>query len=147
MVVNGHPVDQCIDWPGLRGQKGYGHVYHNGKRRHAHRVALVLATGEDPPTLQAAHSCGRRQCVNPAHLRWATNTENMADKKVHGTQARGAEQPNARLTEEQALAAYLDPRSYRVVAAELGVSRSTVQALRAGRNWAWLTGHNDEDTA
>lgn len=52
----------------------------------AHRLMCVFVNGDCPPDKnEAAHSCGNRKCVNPAHLRWATYEENGADKIIHGT--------------------------------------------------------------
>ena len=69
---------------------------------YAHRVVCRWTHG-DPPSdkHEAAHSCGRRSCVNPSHLRWATRTENMADAIEHGTTMRGERSPVSRLTEAQ----------------------------------------------
>lgn len=45
-----------------------------------------------------------------------------------------------KLTPEIVLSICNDPRGYRKVAKTLGVSASTVQAIRAGRIWGWVTG-------
>jgi hypothetical protein len=61
--------------------------------RRAHRVMCEIAHGPKPaPGFVAAHTCGkgREGCVNPRHLRWASQKENMADKLLHGTSNRTA---------------------------------------------------------
>ena len=35
--------------------------------------------------MQAAHKCGNKLCINPAHLYWGSALKNMADAKSHGT--------------------------------------------------------------
>lgn len=45
----------------------------------AHRAALMLATGEDPPDKDACHACDNTICCNPKHLSWGTHRENMRD--------------------------------------------------------------------
>lgn len=142
MVVRGPDIEACIDWPGGRFPKGYGRVRHDGRRRNAHRVSLILATGQDPRGLQAAHTCGRQLCVNPRHLRWATQAENEADKAQHGTKRRGGHVNGGTLTEQQVLNAYSDPRATQAVADDLGVGYDAVWKIRNGINWSWLTGHN-----
>ncbi len=75
--------DDCVVWPYSRNPQGYGQTYYSSEVMGAHRVMCILAHGEPPsPKHQAAHSCGngRNGCVNPAHLRWATPKENIADK-------------------------------------------------------------------
>jgi hypothetical protein len=53
----------------------------DGTRRlvKAHRLALILKTGEDRPLEDACHSCDNTVCCNPAHLSWGTHRANMAD--------------------------------------------------------------------
>jgi hypothetical protein len=73
--------DDCVLWPFGGYLNGYGYVYFKGKLTGAHRASCWLKFGA-PPTSdhQAAHSCGQKRCVNPRHLRWATQRENEADK-------------------------------------------------------------------
>lgn len=50
----------------------------------AHRVALAVFKGAPRPGEEAAHDperCPHKNCCEPAHLRWATRTENEADKR------------------------------------------------------------------
>lgn len=49
----------------------------------AHRVACEIFKGAPKPGLEAAHvvDCPHRHCINPDHVRWATRTENEADKR------------------------------------------------------------------
>lgn len=46
----------------------------------------------------------------------------------------------SKLTDEQAAAAFQDPRPQRVIAEELGVSRSVIANLKTGRSYRWVTG-------
>ena len=80
--------DSCLAWPFGRTSKGYGKIWVDGKTHLVSRLACAHAHGEAPTlTHEAAHSCGKGHegCVNPHHLRWATRTENFADKIIHGT--------------------------------------------------------------
>jgi hypothetical protein len=45
----------------------------------AHRAALVLATGENPPEQDACHVCDNTVCCNPRHLFWGSHRYNMMD--------------------------------------------------------------------
>src|SRR5262249_40076296 len=67
--------------------EGYGFLNDgNGGTITASRLVCTLAHGEAPAEgMEAAHSCGNRPCCNKRHLRWATCTENTADKLAHGT--------------------------------------------------------------
>lgn len=60
---------------------GYGYCFANGKKRRAHAYALEQREG--PPTAEkplCLHSCDNPVCCNPNHLRWGTQTENVADR-------------------------------------------------------------------
>jgi hypothetical protein len=57
-----------------------------------------MANGIQPDgKSEAAHRCGNKRCVNPAHLEWKSATENAADKIVHGTNGAGESNPRAKL--------------------------------------------------
>lgn len=130
----------CLLWPYGR-SNGYGNMVHNGQRIRAHRLVLQLATGEPGDGLDAAHTPGigcQRLCVNPGHLRWATNAENHADMLIDDTTTRGERSSSARLTESDVLAIREDPRLHREIAADYGVVRSNISTIKARRSWSWL---------
>ena len=83
-------TDDCIVFAGKQQPNGYGRVSVGGRYQRAHRLACRMAHGEPPRrSLDAAHSCGERMCINPRHLRWATRAENEHDKIAHGRSNRG----------------------------------------------------------
>lgn len=83
-------TDECVLWPHTVNSKGYGQIGVNGKSTSVHVLACEQAHGPRPEGKQAAHSCGVKRCINQRHLRWATQSENEADKVVHGTVRRSA---------------------------------------------------------
>lgn len=90
--------DDCLIWPFSRMPDGRAHM--NGA--FPSRVMCELAHGEAPSrSHEAAHSCGRGHdaCVSPRHLRWATPTENAADKVLHGTVILGERHYASKLSE------------------------------------------------
>ena len=136
--------DDCLIWPFTRSASGYGVIYIDGKQRQAHREICRIAHG-DPPSddYQSAHSCGKGHegCVNQRHLRWATAAENQADRVKHGTSSRGSGNGCSILNEGQVYA--IRDRIYAGekqsdIAADFGVSKSTVHLIKTGRNWGWM---------
>lgn len=79
--------------------------------------------------------------MNPAHLRWGTNAENMADKVADGTHNRGTRHGASRYTED-------DIRRVRstsgtkaelmIVAEELGMHWNYADLIYRRKRWAWL---------
>lgn len=68
---------KCWLWTGSLSSKGYGH-FGDGKRIvPAHRFSYQLANGDIPAGMQIDHICHTRNCVNPEHLRLATNKQNI----------------------------------------------------------------------
>jgi hypothetical protein len=98
--------DACLMWPFYRNANGYGEIMYHGVRQGAHRLMARLVHGEPPsPQHVAAHWCGhgKQGCVNPHHIRWATEAENTADKVRHQSIA-GERHPRARLTNRAVIA-------------------------------------------
>jgi hypothetical protein len=135
----------CILWPfGKYSENGYGAIYYEARNRCVHRVVLIKVTGEDPPGMDAAHSCNVRHCINRNHLSWKTRLANTHDKFVHGTMTRGQGCWKNVFSEEQVLeiVGLLGVVSQRKIAARYGVTQQGISDIATGRNWSWLTGRN-----
>jgi HNH endonuclease len=71
----------CWLWTASLGRGGYGQFgIRHGYLIHAHRVALLLFRGRPiipGRTMNVDHLCRNRRCVNPDHLEYVTQRENM----------------------------------------------------------------------
>lgn len=67
--------DECWEWLGPRNNDGYGRI----GLLYAHRVACEREYGQPGPEQVAMHSCDNPPCVNPAHLSWGTQSQNVRD--------------------------------------------------------------------
>lgn len=134
--------DWCLVWPFARDKHGRGMMQHEGEHWWAHRYMCTLAKGEPPtPKHTAAHSCGNGHggCINPNHLSWKTQAENLEDCRSHGTLVRH-HGGNVRSVLPEEIRAIRDARGFQTqaqLAAKFGVSEGTISDIWHGRS------HND----
>lgn len=89
----------CWEWTGAKDSSGYGCIRDDaskgGRRLIASRLSLVWHTKFDNKEFVAMHICDNPGCVNPKHLRWATQEENMQDmvNKGRGDNQHGYRSP------------------------------------------------------
>lgn len=130
--------NDCLEWPFALGKGGYGNVWDGRNYTNAHRLMCAMAYGEPEGEMQAAHSCGNRSCVNPQHLRWATQIENDNDKDAHGTRRMGEAVPTSKLTEADVRRIRSSTSRVNELAREFGVGHQQISRIRRGERWGWL---------
>ena len=54
-------------------------MYFKNKPWRGNRLVLFLKTGNIPDGLYALHTCDNSMCVNPDHLYWGSQKENVRD--------------------------------------------------------------------
>lgn len=146
----GFEHDYCLLWPYRLTRKGYGLAVIGGRQMQAHRWMCILSHGEPPsPEMQAAHICGNPNCVNPRHLRWATQSENQQDRVQHGTTNRGERDGMAKLSEQQvqAIIALKSIISGVELAEVYGVNPSAIYKIWRGERWAHLMQQSERSVA
>ena len=129
----------CIIWPYRPNASGYGLAVIDGKQGIASRMMCVLAHGQPvSPRIYAAHKCGNPTCVNPNHLYWATHSENMADRKKHGTEIYGERNGKTWLTESDVRAIREAPPNLKPLMERYGLSKHAVAKIRSGKRWGHI---------
>lgn len=148
----------CRLWRGARKPSGsvtYGVFSFDGVTRLAHRCGFAISNGEPVPGLLICHSCDVGLCVEASHLVAGTINFNNQDRERKGRgrrafglengrytmperTARGERHGCARLTAEGARLIRerrLAGVSIKKIAADSGVSYSTVQKIALGELW------------
>lgn len=69
----------CILFQGHIKPNGYGQKWVGGKPWQAHRWAAHVAHGPCPPGQVVRHECDNKACVNPDHLEYGTQGDNLTD--------------------------------------------------------------------
>lgn len=121
----------CWLWTGAK-DRGYGKMYRSSGTVRAHRFSYELHHGTPPPA-GLLHTCDNPSCVNPKHLVSGTQADNIADAKAKGRIAKGTKHYNVKLTEAQVKDIRMDTRLQREIAADYGISRQHVGAIKRGR--------------
>lgn len=125
-----NPPEGCAEWPFATNGNGYGWAWFQGRRIGAHRMLLVIATGQNPTDMDAAHgACHNRACVNPRHLSWQSRSNNIQDHKRDGRKGYV-------LCEQDVLNIRKSRKSAKAIAEQYSLSTSTVYKVKQRKLWA-----------
>ena len=114
-------------------------------RRYVHDLVLTVFIGPRPAGTEACHFPNRDPSdCRAVNLRWDTRRNNHADKRAHGTDARGEKHPHAKLSERDVIRMRKlrnnTGLAFHRIAAKFGVT--TMTAFRACSGQCW--GHIEE---
>lgn len=125
----------CRIWTGAIGGSGYGVLRWQSLNHSVHRLAWEDRNGPIPEGLQVCHKCDVRTCVNPDHLFLGTPADNITDKTIKGRQAKGEGHGMRMLTAAQVLSIRADARMGTVIAAQYGVTPTTISMIKRRKTW------------
>ena len=132
----------CHLWTAHTNQKGYGRFKYLGRMVQAHRYAAGML--DWPPEIQTRHICNVPACVNPEHLTFGSNADNMRDRNEAGRQARqkGVDHGMSKLTEEQVIEIrrrYADGGvTQQELGDEFGVNQTVISKIVRRERWSHL---------
>src|SRR3990167_9270823 len=115
-----------------------GHYKH--KTMSLHKAVMLTFVGPCPDGLEIRHLNGDISDNHLANLAYGTHQENMADKKIHGTELIGSKSFSAKLIENDVL---IIRQQYakggitqQQLATEYGLSSTAMGELLLGHHWA-----------
>ena len=118
-------------------------VFHNRDRQvngAIHRLLAQVFLLKPEGYEVVCHNDGDNQNNKLSNLRWATQKENIADKKKHGTQLFGSKSPNAKLVESEVgeiKSFYRNGHiSQKKLGDKYGVSEHAIWSIVHGITWA-----------
>ena len=138
------PWSGCWLWLGSIDKEGYGVLYAGGLHMKAHRFSLMLHKSVPEVKMHALHTCDVPGCINPDHLYWGTDADNIADREVRGRTKNapprlGTDHHGAKLTDADALAIRDSQEPTRTLVQRYGVCNQTVRNIQLRRNWKHLS--------
>jgi hypothetical protein len=127
--------NNCWIWIGALNEKGYGRFKLGRKMIKAHRFIMSVYNSFPTPDIQVLHTCDNPSCVNPSHLFFGTNNDNMQDKKYKGRGTIGEKNPGAKLTERDIISIRQDGRSKQELADAYDISVGAIDNIIKRRRW------------
>lgn len=109
-----------------------------GKYNKAHRLMCEAAHGPPPSGAVVMHSCNNKWCVNPTHLSWGTQKENITDAVLRGLLPIGERATHAKLTEDMVREARKDRANgmtFRLLEKKYGISKGSMWHAVNGTQW------------
>lgn len=124
---------------GTIGSMGYPMVNIDGKPRTIHRLMMMAFCGPPPVGMEVCHNNGVRHDNRLCNLRWATHTENLSDRKIHGTDNTGERNPRCKTSSKMAAlvkdAIREGSASCAQIAVRLCVPIHLVKNIKSGKAW------------
>lgn len=126
-VVNG----ECWERGGCR-MNGYARFTFQGRVGGAHVWSCEIAAKRRRRDGEVTrHLCGNKVCVNPDHLRFGTNSENMIDTLVHGTRS-------AKLDPDKVREIRASGLTRKELVKKYGVSKASIRTVLIGESWKFV---------
>lgn len=109
----------------------------NRRQEAVHRLVALAFHGAAPyDSAHVLHGDGDKNNNAVDNLRWGTAADNHADTERHGHRLKGERHPHAKLTETAVRNIRNSAIDASLVAAQYGVTREHVWAVRRGRVWS-----------
>lgn len=138
-------AEGCWRWTGHSGDpRGYGRIGAGGKNGGhilAHRLSYQIHKGPIPDGMVVMHECDNPSCVNPAHLKAGTASENIRDSFAKGRKVcvpplhRGEKQHLAKLDASKVRIIRASTKTHAELAREFGVSDTSIARVRSRATW------------
>lgn len=89
--------DDCWHWMGSMTDAGYGSFTYFGCPTPAHVISFCHKNDGSPDDGVVRHTCDNRGCVNPRHLIYGTQLDNVQDMIARGRHSNGYGRTNAKV--------------------------------------------------
>jgi len=122
---------------------GYPLIKRNSKQYRMSRYLWEQKNGPISEGIFVCHKCDTPACINVEHFFLGTNDDNMKDMVFKDRQAKGKENGNSKLTEDQVLQIRKESGILVNIAEKYKIKKSQVANIRNRKTWEWLEEKND----
>lgn len=130
------PNSGCWLWLGTLCKNGYAQTtIGRSKSMRVNRLSFETHKGRIPSGKIICHTCDVRSCVNPSHLYAGTHANNSSDAVTRGRTLKGSKNHQAKLRFADIPTIRADPRQHDDIAADYGVARTTITAIKRRVIW------------
>ena len=129
----GGPNGDCWVWDRSLDKNGYPTVGYNGKTKYISRLVLIYLYGDQPGKV-VSHSCDNPACINPYHIEWASQSENIIDISYRGRRHQKLKLYDHDIIEIREM--LNNGVTQQTIADRFGVSQYTIRDIRNGRTWS-----------
>lgn len=123
-----------------RHKVGYPYVtlYKHGKGKSytIHKLVVLAFVGPVPKGLEICHNDGNPENCSLENLRIDTRPSNIRDRVKHYGGQNGANNHQAKLSEDQVKSIRSDNRKLSEIAKDYGMAQSTISQIRSKKRWA-----------
>lgn len=138
-------TDVCILWPYETAHNGYA-LSNATQERRVHREVCRQVHGSPPFSRAVAmHSCNVPACINPRHLSWGSQKQNLAQARAQGRMKRVVRsgggprgRKRGKLSDDDVHTIRLATETLAVIGARFGVSAAYVWDIKHGRRYAYV---------
>lgn len=124
-------ADECWPWTAFLNRDGYGYFTAKPWNGPATHVSLTLDGRQRPDkTQKACHRCDNPVCVNPRHLWWGTQKENISDASQKG-RMKGPRSWKLHSEDVEAISASDNPPD--ILARQFRVTLATIKKIKRGQ--------------
>lgn len=140
---------------GINKATGRPYLRYKGKMQIVSRAILLFISKIENTSLYALHTCDNGCCINPDHLFWGTQTDNMQDmakkgrsfSQKHPEHIQGIKNPSVKLTEEQVKEIYKLAHEGKLtqeeIAKKFDIIHQQVSNIKLKKQWKHLLGENE----
>lgn len=135
--------DECWNWFGTKDKGEYSRFGVNYKKYSGHVVSYCIANNLIR-ILEGCvlHDCDNPSCVNPKHLSYGTQQDNISDMVTKGRQAKGVEHGESKLIDKEVIEIRKRYKTEGISQTELAkqynISQMTIQRIIHNKLWKHL---------